>query len=105
MKLVKSDRCGFTIIEMAIVMIIIGLLIGFGMTLVKPLTERSKRIESKETVKAANESIIGYAASNDRIPTWPDNIPDGMIDEFCEVVSRRNDAVSRPLYYFLTPNF
>lgn len=96
---------GFTIIEMAIVMIIIGLLIGFGMSLVKPLTERSKRLETKETIKAASESNIGYAASNDRIPDWGDDIPDGTIDEFCEVVSKRNDAVSRPIYYFFDPLF
>jgi len=92
---------GFTIIEVAIVLVIIGLIVGFGASLVGPLTIRAKRTETKETLKAAKESIVGFAAANGRIPVWGDNISDTIaVDEFCEVVTNRRDAFTQPLYYF-----
>ena len=65
----KLSNEGFTIIEMAVVLIIVGLMVGFGASLIRPLFERSKRIETQETVKAAVESVTGYAVShNSRLP-------------------------------------
>jgi prepilin-type N-terminal cleavage/methylation domain-containing protein len=94
------DKKGFTIIEVAIVMVIIGLLVGFGATLVGPLTERSKRMATTEIIMGAMESIVGFAATEKRLPQWGDNIVDTDLDEFCEVVSKRKDSASLPLYYF-----
>jgi len=91
---------GFTIIEVAMVLVIIGLIVGFGASLVGPLTMRAKRTETKETLKAAKESIVGYAAANGRIPIWGDNTSDATIDEFCEIITNRRDAFTQPLYYF-----
>ena len=62
-----SGQKGFTIIEVAMVHVIIGLIVGFGASLVGPLTIRAKRNETKETLKAAKESIVGYAAANGRL--------------------------------------
>lgn len=93
---------GFTIIEVAMVLVIIGLIVGFGASLVGPLTMRAKRTESKETLKAAKESIIGFAAANGRLPVWGDNTSDATVDEFCEVITNRIDAFTQPLYYFPT---
>ncbi|MBU2457670.1 MAG: prepilin-type N-terminal cleavage/methylation domain-containing protein, partial [Planctomycetes bacterium] len=96
-----SGQKGFTIIELAIVLVIIGLIVGFGASLVGPLTIRAKRTESREILKAAKESIVGFAAANGRIPIWGDNISDTIaVDEFCEVVTNRRDAFTQPLYYF-----
>lgn len=94
------NRNGFTLIEIAVVLIIVGLLVGFGATLVGPLTERSKRMATTELVQAAAESIIGFAATDFRLPQWGDNTVDATLDEFCEVVTRRRDAATKPLYYF-----
>ncbi len=94
------NRNGFTLIEIAVVLIIVGLLVGFGATLVGPLTERSKRMANTDLVQAAVESIIGFAASDFRIPQWGDNTVDTTVDEFCEVVTRRTDTTGKPLYYF-----
>ena len=96
-----SGQKGFTIIELAIVLVIIGLIVGFGASLVVPLTIRAKRTESREILKAAKESIVGFAAANGRIPIWGDNISDTIaVDEFCEVITNRKDAFTQPLYYF-----
>ncbi len=96
----KLSSKGFTLIEIAIVLVIVGLLLGLGTSLVGPLTKKSKRSESQEDVNAAVNAIIGYAASNNRLPVWGDNTADGTLDEFCEVVTDRTDSFQKPIYYF-----
>ncbi|MEZ0329392.1 MAG: Ig domain-containing protein [Dissulfuribacterales bacterium] len=59
---------GFTLIEMAIVLVILGLLLGLGASLIGPLTKRAKLIENRETVKTIYEAIRGYAAQNKQLP-------------------------------------
>jgi len=59
---------GFTLVELAIVLIIVGLLIGMGAGLIGPLTKRAKLIETRNTVKEVYETINGYAAANKRLP-------------------------------------
>lgn len=95
-----SRHKGFTIIEVAIVLVIIGMIIGFGASLVGPLTIRAKRIESREILNAASESIVGFAAANGRLPVWGDNTSDTTVNEFCEIITNRKDAFTQPLYYF-----
>jgi prepilin-type N-terminal cleavage/methylation domain-containing protein len=74
--IMKHSQAGFTIIEMAIVMVIIGMLVGFGASLIGPLSIRAKRIESTEIVEAGVEAIIGQAmqptmASFLQFPSFP----------------------------------
>ena len=52
---------GFTLVELAIVLVVIGLLVGMGAGLVGILVKRAKVHETKETLKAARESLISYA--------------------------------------------
>lgn len=95
----KRNAAGVTLIEIAIVLVIMGLLVGFGTQLATSLTTRAKRVENKEAAKAAAAALVGYAASHEAIPAWGDETPDGTVDEFCEVVTNRKDATSKPLYY------
>lgn len=96
-------QSGFTLIEIAVVMVIIGLLVGFGASLVRPLTERAKRVETTQTVNGAVEAIVGFTAAEGRLPQWGDDSVDATVDEFGEVATRRRDAVGKPLYYFFDP--
>jgi prepilin-type N-terminal cleavage/methylation domain-containing protein len=100
----KPNPSGFTLVEIAIVLVIVGLLVGFGTQLGTSLSTRSKRIESKEAAKAAAAAVIGHAASYQSIPIWGDDAPDGTVNEFCEVVTNRKDATSKPLYYIYEPS-
>ncbi len=59
---------GLTLIEMAIVLVIIGLLVSVGAALIGPLTKRAKLTETREIVKNAFESILGFAIANKRLP-------------------------------------
>lgn len=87
----NNNQAGFTIIEMAIVMVLIGLVVGFGASLIGPLSIRAKRIESTETVKAAAEAIIGHASANQAVlPT---------ATQLTQTIKTQNDAWSRPIQY------
>lgn len=69
-KIMKNyfGKRGLTLIEMAIVLVIIGLLVSVGAALIGPLTKRAKLTETREIVKNAYESILGYTISNKRLP-------------------------------------
>ncbi|MEW6162910.1 MAG: hypothetical protein AB1606_06330 [Nitrospirota bacterium] len=81
---------GFTLIELAIILVIIGILVSLGAALIGPLTKRAKYTETKEIVDAAVESVTSYAAANNRIPA---------ITEFPTVVRNPRDAWTKDLYY------
>jgi len=99
-----SSQRGFTLIEIAIVLIIIGILIALGATLIGPLTKRAKYNETKDIVSAAVESVISYGASNKKLPLQGDFTPDSTIDEFVEVVRNPRDAWTKTLYYVVDTN-
>jgi len=102
---VQSAEKGFTLIEIAIVLVIVGLLVGFGASIIGPMQKRARRNEASQAVAAAKESLIGFAASiRNRLPVWGDNTPDTTSDEFCEVVSSKSDPWGKPLYYVFDNN-
>lgn len=55
---------GFTLVEIAIILVILGFLIGLGAALIGPLTKRMKINETRETLDAVAEAIISYVAGN-----------------------------------------
>jgi prepilin-type N-terminal cleavage/methylation domain-containing protein len=61
---------GFTLIELSIALVIIGLLIGGSMQMMSSLSKRAKVTEAKQQLDTLKERIIGFAQSNDgRLPT------------------------------------
>ncbi len=82
MKLSPASRhCqnGFTLVEIAIVMVIIGVLTGGGVSLMKVLTERKARNGSLEYLQQVRLTLIGFAESQGRLP-WADGDADGLED-------------------------
>lgn len=59
---------GFTLVELAIVLVIIGLLIGAGAGLMNVLVKRAKYNESKEIINAVAEAITSQVASSGLLP-------------------------------------
>lgn|GEM_PF-1198291 len=102
--IVRGGRRGFTLIEIAIVLVIIGILIMLGVSLLGPLIKRAKYTETKEIVNAAVESVIGHGGANNKLPIWGDGRPDTTTDEFVEIVRNPNDAWTKPLYYIYDNN-
>jgi prepilin-type N-terminal cleavage/methylation domain-containing protein len=72
----KPNNRGFTLIEIAIVMVIIGVLAGGGVSLMGMLTKRKSRIETLEYLKDVQAAIISFADINGRLP-WADTSGDG----------------------------
>lgn len=59
---------GFTLIEIAIVLVIIGLLAGGGTAVLGMLTARKARTESLDYLQTCKEAVVSFAAINGRLP-------------------------------------
>jgi prepilin-type N-terminal cleavage/methylation domain-containing protein len=71
------NQHGFTLLEIAVVMIIIGILTGGGVSLMKMLTERKARLATLEYLQHARMGVIGFTVNNGRLP-WADSDGDGL---------------------------
>lgn len=60
---------GFTLIEVAIVMVIIGLLVGGSIQMMNVLNQRAKITEAKQQLETLNEAIKGFVQNNGSLPT------------------------------------
>lgn len=83
------NKHGFTLIEIAIVMVIIGLLAGGGVSLMGMLTQRKARNETIDYLKETKQALTSYASINGKLP-WADTDGDG---------SQNNNATSGTLPY------
>ena len=110
----KKARRGFTLIELAIVLVILGLLLGMGVGLVGMLTKRikirearEKIREAREVVNAAIDALIGHAMSR-RCLVLGDNDPlQGFFSgtQFYQNagIPRIKDSWGKFLYYIVAP--
>jgi prepilin-type N-terminal cleavage/methylation domain-containing protein len=97
---------GFTLLEIAIVMVIIGILTGGGVSLMKMLTERKARNATVDYLQQVRTSLISFAANNGRLP-WADGDGDGTEDSgtasgtlpFLTLQIAPSDAYKRILRY------
>ncbi|MGM0611443.1 MAG: type II secretion system protein, partial [Thermodesulfobacteriota bacterium] len=63
------EKKGFTLIEMAIVLVVIGLIVGTIVPLLVTQTETAKLKQGKEKLRAIRDEVIGYAYQhNKRLP-------------------------------------
>ncbi len=85
----RAQRCargqeGFSLIEMSVVLVIVGLLITIGATVLRTLTQSGKMAKEKGTLVAVKNSLTSYALSRGKLPC-PDTNGDGSGD--CPVSS------------------
>ena len=59
---------GFTLVEMAIVLAIIALVLGSGLTLYSTQQDQQRINDTNTRLSNANEALIGYALANGRLP-------------------------------------
>jgi len=62
------SRRGFTLVEMAVVLAIIGLLLGSAMYTLSAQTEQRAREETQRRLEQAREALLGFAVANGRLP-------------------------------------
>ncbi|MBU1706012.1 type II secretion system GspH family protein, partial [Patescibacteria group bacterium] len=100
MNRILKEKKGFTLVELAIVLVIIGLILGIGAGMVGPLMKRAKTIETNDIVNAAVDSIVGYALVNKKLPQWTDlNDANIAATEFHYSLRNYKDAWGTPLFY------
>jgi prepilin-type N-terminal cleavage/methylation domain-containing protein len=72
-----SDTRGFTLLEIAIVMVIIGILTGGGVSMMRILTERKARNETADYLQQVRSALISFAVTQGRLPS-ADSDGDGL---------------------------
>ena len=63
-----DETAGFTLVEMAVVLVIVGLLLGGLLVPLSTQMENDRRKETAATLDAIREALIGYAVINQRLP-------------------------------------
>lgn len=112
---------GFSLIELAIVLVVIGLLLGGGIVALEVTTERRQRGEQGDQLEAIRDALYGFAISEGRLPCPADiDAPDGEerfngAGDACaatrgalpwvELGMGRRDAWSHRLLYRVNPAF
>lgn len=104
-----SDR-GFTLIEVAFVLVIIGLLVGLGADLLPMLVKQNKFKENSALLREAKTAIVGYALATGRLPCASSNTNgtetagrlSGYLPYAVLGINGR-DAYTKTLYYAVDP--
>ena len=82
----KRRQLAFTLTELAVVLVIVGLLIGAGMMTLSAQIEMRNIDETNRRLNAAVDALIGFAISNGRLPcpatagTGGDEAPAGGVN-------------------------
>lgn len=84
---------GFTLIELAIVLIVLGILVGAGAGMLGISMKSNKFNQSRRIVEEAKKAIIGFTIENMRLPT----------DKEFPQITRDTDAWGKQLVYI--PDF
>ena len=71
---------GFTLVEMAIVLALIGLILGTGLTLLSAQQEQRHVEETKDRLDEAREALIGFAIARGRLPCPASSTSNGVED-------------------------
>jgi len=83
------NKKGFTLIGIAIIMIILGILLTLSISIMGVSVKKTKCAKSRKIVNEAKKAIIGFTIENMRLPST---------DEFPNIV-RDTDAWGRKLIY------
>lgn len=108
---------GFTLVEIAIVMLIFGLIIGGIMGPLKTQLQNLDRKETKKLIEGTKDAMIGFAIRNGRLPC-PDTSGDGQENKpgvnctsargvvpWVTLGVSQHDAWNRPLTYRVDTDF
>ncbi len=93
---------GFTLVEVAIVLVILGLIIGLGIPMLRMLIQQNKLTEDRAVVKEAKQALIGYAYAHGGFPDVYKSNGLKLLPYF-KLGVRATDANANPLIYDVNP--
>ena len=79
MRVFKNNFSGFTLVEMAIVLVIIGFILGGLLVSLTAQTDLRDYAETRKLLENSKEALIGYTLTNRHLPC-PDITNDGVED-------------------------
>ena len=94
---------GFTLVEVAIVLVILGLIIGLGIPMLRMLIQQNKLTEDRAVVKEAKQALIGYAYAHGGFPDVYKSNGLKLLPYF-KLGIRATDANANPLIYDVNPS-
>lgn len=75
---IRSKRSGFTLVEMAMVLLIVGLLLGGLLPTISGQVERQRTSETEKQLNEIKDTLIGYAIINGRLPCPASSTSNGI---------------------------
>lgn len=69
---------GFTLIETAVVLLILGLVLGGLITAIGQSTESNRRSDAQALINRVEEALYGFAQANGRLPCPASNVSNGI---------------------------
>ncbi|MFN4305679.1 putative Ig domain-containing protein [Sulfurihydrogenibium azorense] len=93
------NRKGFSLLEMALVLVIIGVLLSAGITVFNILYKKSKLSQSEEILKAAVENLIGKASSDKCLPNPDTSNGDSNAPLLPTYIEQRQDSFLKYIRY------
>ncbi|MDD5612612.1 MAG: prepilin-type N-terminal cleavage/methylation domain-containing protein [Gallionella sp.] len=76
----SRPQTGFTLVEMAIVLAVIGLILGATLTVLTALQEQRNIEDTKSSLEAAKDALLGFAVTNGRLPCPASSTSNGIED-------------------------
>lgn len=83
---------GFSLVEMAIVLLIVGLLLGSILMPLSSQIESNQRKDAAHALEDIKEALLGFAVANDRLPC-PARPVDAGVESFTGTVGASNCSV------------
>jgi len=112
-----AQQSGFSLIEMAVVMVVLGLALGGLLMPLSVQIENSARKETQTEMAVIKEALMGFAMANGRLPC-PDTTGDGQENQTALLCTRAygdlphgtlgvgiDDAWSRAYAYLVSADF
>jgi prepilin-type N-terminal cleavage/methylation domain-containing protein len=89
---------GFSLVEIAIVLVIIGTLMIGALKTYQTFRDSSQRSEVRGNIQTVQDAIVGYAIANNRLPLY-----NTTTDEYSAVGKSAKDPWGNPLIYIYEP--
>ena len=90
----QAKSRGFTLIEMAVILVILGLIAGSVLPLLETVIKKDKISETKSIVKTARDELVGYILLNKKLPADQ--------SAFLSQIGHTVDAWQQNLFYIPT---